>query len=523
MKKFAFPYRSLILHTLLLLALCGGLLWSVFLKTDQLSYPYPLDDSYIHLAISKSLAEKGSLSIDPARFDFSTSSPLFTMMLAGVFLISSPSVWWPMVLGVGSGLCLLFLVYRHLNSIQLQQKDGWTWLIFLLTPMPLLMLMGMEHSIQLLVCFLWIMYWLEILRTEKTVGALFILLTMMLVTIRYEGLFLVAAACLWWFVHKNWKNALLLGITSAATISTIGLLSVNAGGTFLPLSLLMKGYHPEMNLGSLLFFVQQTLEKVYEHPFIFSVLTVSAVGMWMGRSLPLRLRAFSFLLQGTSWLHVLLAEIGGYRYEAYLVFLHLLLLIELLQFNNVRLSYKTLFAGIWLLIPLFIRSAFFSINYPLAVQNIYHQSVQVGEFIRTYYPDTPIAIQDIGVATWLCDFPLTDLAGIADGEVNQLFRNQTISPETIRPILEKRKVELAIIQQGWMGWVIPEEWKAAGSWTIQDHLIIALPEVFFWAGNEEVYDKLVQNLKAYQPRLPVSVIEEGPYVGRPMPQVERAP
>lgn len=523
MKTINFPYKSLILHGLLLLGLCVGLLWSVFLQTDQLAYPYPLDDSYIHLSISHSLVEQGSLSVDPARFDFSTSSPLFTLVLAGAFSISSPSVWWSMILGVSSGLYVLLLVLKHLQSIQIQQKAGWIWFILILTPLPLLMLMGMEHSTQILICFLWVLYWLRIIEEKQSFGVPFILLTILLVTIRYEGLFLVAGACLWWLFHRDWKKTLILGCASGLTISIIGFLSISAGGTFLPLSLLMKGYQPEMDAHSLLVFIQLTLEKVYEHPFIFSVLTISAIGMWMGKSLPVRLRAFSVILQTTSWIHVLLAEIGGYRYEAYLVFLHLILLAELLHFKQVRLSFKVLFAGTWLLIPLFIRSAFFTLNYPLAVQNIYHQSVQVGEFIQAYYPDTPIAIQDIGVATWLSDFPMTDLAGIADGEVTQLFRTQTISPETIRTILEKRGVELAIIQQGWMGWVIPKEWQAAGSWTIQDHLIIALPEVFFWAANDEVFQALLRNLQEFSSQLPESIIEEGPYVGTEMPFVERAP
>lgn len=516
-------YKSSILQGFLLAGLCAGILWSVFLQTDQLAFPYPLDDSYIHLSISKSWTDHGSMSVDPARFDFSTSSPLFTFLLAGLFLLTTSSVWWPMILGVASGLWLFFLVYRHFHSIHIQRKIGWIWIITLLTPFPLLMLMGMEHSIQVLICFLWVNSWLTIIEGRKPVNILFLLLTILLVTIRYEGLFLVAAACLWWAMNREWKRCLLLGVIGGSTVSLIGLFSMWAGGTFLPLSLLMKGYHPEPNVQSVLIFVQQTLEKIYEHPFIFSVVTVSAIGMWLGKSFPLRLRGFSFLLQTTSWIHILLAEIGGYRYEAYLVFLHLILLVELLHHKQILLSLKLILAGIWLLVPLGIRTAFFTINYPLAVQNIFHQSVQVGKFIQTYYPDAPIAIQDIGVAAWLNDFPLTDLAGIGDGEVNQLFRNHTISPETIRPILERRGVELAIIQQGWMGWVIPPHWQAAGSWTIQDHLIIALPEVFFWAANDEEYQELLKNLQEFSVHLPESIREEGPYVGTPLPQVERAP
>lgn len=206
MNQLYSPYKSLILHELLLLGFCAGLIWLVFLKTDQSAYPYPLDDSYIHLSIAKSLAEHATLSADPSRFDFSSSSPLFSIILAGAFFISGPSVWLPMALGVGSGLILLLLIYQHLQLINIKQKGFWIWIVLLLTPFPLLMLMGMEHSIQLLVSFLWVRHWLTLLESKKSFGSTFVLLTILLVTIRYEGLFLVAGAFLWWMTQRNWKS-----------------------------------------------------------------------------------------------------------------------------------------------------------------------------------------------------------------------------------------------------------------------------------------------------------------------------
>lgn len=516
-------YLPLSIHLIGLLAICAGLLWAIEAKTGQLEYPYPLDDSYIHLAISRSLVEHGVLSPDPTRVDFSSSSPLFTILLAAAFFVTGPSVWWPMVLGVASGLILLVCLYKYLVTCKVSQHHGWLWLLLLLSPFPLLMLMGMEHMLQLLICFWWVRRWLHLATQDSLLDWQLLALTFLLVTIRYEGIFLAAGACLWWAMQRQWKPAILTGGVAAGTVTLIGGLSLTAGGTFLPLSLLMKGHHPGIDLSSFLYFVQQTLEKVYDHPFIFCLLTISAVAMWMGQSLPVRLRAFGVMLQSASWLHVLLAEIGGYRYEAYLVLLHLILLAELLNHKKMLLSLKLSLAGIWLALPLVIRVAFFTVNYPLSVQNIFHQSVQVGTFIQTYYPEAPLAIQDIGVATWLCDFPLTDLAGIGDGEINALFRDKTISPETIGPLLAERGVEVAIIQQGWMGWVIPEAWQAAGSWTIQDHFIVALPEVFFWAANEEAYHRLIVQLQEFSRQLPESVIEEGPYVGSSLPVVERAP
>ncbi len=501
------------------LLLLGALLLScVYQQSGQLEYPYPLDDSYIHLSLAKTLVETGIWSPTPERFEFSSSSPLYTLALAIIFQGFGPSLWWPMLLNLPAAIGLLYLFWQSLSKLPLPIRSTWLWAITLLTPLPLIMLMGMEHALQLLLVFAWVMAWYQ--RKPDTQSSLpWILLTVGMTMIRYESLFLVAAAGLGSLHQRQWKELLLLGMAASLPVMGLGIYSMLHGGTFLPLSLLVKGQRPALDMISLLSWGQENITKVYEHPFILSVLSISAWALWLGKGLPPRLREAAGILQVGAWVHVLFAQIGGYRYEAYLILLHGWLLVEILSEMNIKVGIRHCLAGAWLLFPLVLRAGFFTANYPLAVQNIYHQSVQVGLFIEKYYPESHIAIHDIGVATYLSDFPLTDLVGIGDEEVYRLYREKNFTRESLAPILEARGVSLAIVQQGWMGSVIPEDWRCAGSWTIPDPFIIALPEVFFWAKDDTTYEQLMSNLREFQSFLPPEIVQEGPYAGTDLPAV----
>ena len=62
------------------MSLCGGELC------------YPLDDTYIHLAMARQLAESGTWGLEAGVPVFASSSPLWTVLLAAAVMISSVSL-----------------------------------------------------------------------------------------------------------------------------------------------------------------------------------------------------------------------------------------------------------------------------------------------------------------------------------------------------------------------------------------------------------------------------------------------
>src|SRR5579872_596074 len=85
---------SLILNSrmFLILALGAFLLPVIAIEIDVLlhtdgNFSYPLDDSFIHLAVAKTLAFKGVWGISKYEFASASSSILYPMLVAMVFFI----------------------------------------------------------------------------------------------------------------------------------------------------------------------------------------------------------------------------------------------------------------------------------------------------------------------------------------------------------------------------------------------------------------------------------------------------
>ena len=511
------------LHISGILVLCAGLMLAASLKSEQYQFPYPLDDSYIHLSIAESWVDHGIPSPESSQPAFSTSSPLYSSLLAFIITILGPWIYWPLVIGILNGMGFIWLVHREFRSLPLPYSGTWLWVILFFGPIPLLMILGMEHMLQV---WIWTAFFFrvrKILLGEKTPGWELMALGLLVVSIRYEGIFLVAATSLVLFFSGFQQKGTLLALTGILSFTLPGFISVLNGGTFLPLSLLMKGHLPGMELADWGRFLQEILTRLYDHPFMFPVLFISAIGWAGGSYFPKPQRLLSAILQLASWGHVVFAEIGGYRYEAWIVVLHLILLAYLTQPFIRSVNKWPILATGWLVIPLIMRTLFFTVNYPLSVQNIYDQSIQTGQFIQQSLEGESIAIQDIGAATYLADFEMTDLAGIGDSEINALFQARNFGPESVRKILEQREVSYAIIQQAWMGWVIPESWIPVGCWTTSEAFIVPNAEVFFWAADTIAAEKLSNALQDYRSQLPERVLELGPYVSTELPLVTPLP
>ncbi|RMG60971.1 MAG: hypothetical protein D6722_20290, partial [Bacteroidetes bacterium] len=216
------------------------------------------------------------------------------------------------------------------------------------------------------------------------------------------------------------------------------------------------------------------------------------------------------LPMGLTLAHLLLGEVGGYRYEAYLVGLTLLGLALSWQADPPVLP-RHPFGVVLLLLavfPLGVRAGFFYQNYPRSVRNIYQQPVQVARFLHSYYPDAPVAVNDIGLVSFWGDAPVTDLVGVGDQMVQRARRSGQFGPEEVAELARQRGFPLVVGHPHWIGGWLPDDWVPVANWTIPDNFICAGPTVTWYATRPGAADTLRRHLLDYLPLLPAGVRHE---------------
>ncbi|MGC2160834.1 MAG: hypothetical protein WA634_02895, partial [Silvibacterium sp.] len=117
---------------------------------------YALDDTYIHMAIAKHFAGVGVWGVTPFGFTSATSSPLFDLLLASGYFFTGPVIWLPLLISFGFGVAAIFMADRMLPS---ESKFRTVALLafVLLTPLPSIGVLGMEHTLQIFLdlAFIW--------------------------------------------------------------------------------------------------------------------------------------------------------------------------------------------------------------------------------------------------------------------------------------------------------------------------------------------------------------------------------
>src|SRR5262249_16064168 len=112
-------------------------------------FSYPLDDSYIHLALAKNLAAHGVWG--PTRYEAAaaSSSPLWTLLIALTFKIVGNNVLVPVslnfILAIATYLTVMKLMSRWISSEW--ARSGIALVILLAVPVSVLVFNGMEHML----------------------------------------------------------------------------------------------------------------------------------------------------------------------------------------------------------------------------------------------------------------------------------------------------------------------------------------------------------------------------------------
>ncbi|HRU05454.1 MAG TPA: hypothetical protein P5137_06730 [Candidatus Brocadiia bacterium] len=469
-----------------------GLTAAKAVKANDGRFIYALDDAYIHMAMAKNLAQHGVWGVTRHEFSSSSSSPLWTLALAGWYGMGGVDEAAPFLMNLALSSLLLLVV-----DALLRREPGvasWARALLLLGvvflgPLTALVFGGMEHVAQTLLDVVFVFWMARVLergRCDAREAAGLAALAVVMVAARYEGLFLVAAACGLLLLQRRWKLAVALGAAAWAPVAAYGAVSVAHGWFWLPNSLLMKGNtDAAQSLSRLLFHAwQDTLFEARELLLLLAGATVvygvrlrRGVGVWERRQILLALFVAAALL------HAMFARVGWlFRYEAYLIVMGLL---------SVAVASRELAAeaagawrswlrwerapelAAWALLALLPLVAFEQ-RYELGLKQAqrfmtdrYLEQYSQARFLRGGYNDATIVIHEIGMAAFYTDMRLLDVAGLASREpVDCRLRGEDFGVEQVRAWARRKGVRVAALKTNLkrVAELVPPEWIHVMDW-----------------------------------------------------------
>src|SRR5690606_34105077 len=117
------------------------------------NFVYPLDDAYIHMAMAKNLAFEGQWGVTRHEFSSASSSILYTLLNALTFKLFGITEYGPLLLNMGAGFLIFFALWKIFGQerINFLAVLIFCLLAIFLTPLPSLILSGMEHTLQILI------------------------------------------------------------------------------------------------------------------------------------------------------------------------------------------------------------------------------------------------------------------------------------------------------------------------------------------------------------------------------------
>jgi len=515
-------------------ALYCGLSLRIFLASLSLTkmLTYPLDDVYIGMAIAKSFAAHGIWGVTPAHFSSASSCPGFLLVLSALYRLTGATDWWPLVLSFCFGILSIIMASRVLKGAgPINHLIALCALVFF-TPLHVMGLLGMEHSLHIALTLAFLNGVGRSLASEQCPSWGLLILASFMTSVRYESLFVIAAASFLYLLDRKARAAVYLVIAAAIPVLVYGAISVTLHSNWLPNSISLKG----LSGGAAVHFPL----GIVEH-FNFSIARAPYLGLLLATIVVLTTipgvradkRAFSMLVIvfASTVFHLALADIGWvYRYEAYLVAAAIVAIafaVPYVEVSRSQLKTKALLS--WavtatLLIFGAIGTYFLSrrtleagFTLPHRSMAVYSQQIQMARFLRHFEQGTTVAANDIGAINYYADINCVDLVGLADDEVFRLKRNNAYSTASLSKLAGARQVRIALVYDSWFsiappiglrglgGPPLPASWIRVARWRTPYAQYSGSDQVSFYATDPAAAERLQDSLARFAPSLPPQV------------------
>lgn len=546
---------------LLYLVIVAGLVAFGMWESDW-TFVYSLDDAYIHLALSKNLAQHGVWGVTEYEFSNSSSSILWSLLLAGTFLLFGVHEWVPLALNLAICIGILLGVERVLANREYSPCSRTLVLLtlVLVTPLPALTLMGMEHALHVLVTlgFFYVAsvgLASEVPFARRTDLYRLLALAFLLTATRYEGIFAVFTVFYLYLLRRRIVGPLLLAASAALPLAIWGAISVANGWYWLPNSVLIKGTKASLGIAGSLFatFLDITAHRNFSKaPALYALFgVVAALGLhtfWQRRKPARPAIYFAILFACSTYAHVQFAKVGWlFRYEAYLIACGIVSLALLWKSQESLLDWRgaccskigddkpvpleppsaslqalgdtgqNKSVGNWRAVgivlsiivalgPVFaIRTTMANANAALSMNDRYLEHILPARFVREYYNRELLAVNDLGAVCFFTDARFLDIYGLGNVEPVQ-FRRQPdgYAAADLDRWARNEGARIAIVQIDWpeVYTRVPASWIQVAEWRVPRNVVFEDYGIGFFAIAPSEVPVLRERLRAFSENMP---------------------
>jgi hypothetical protein len=231
-------------------ALVAPIVWiehDILIQTHG-TFAYPLDDAFINLTLAKNLAFEHVWGLTKYSFSSVSTSLLYPFVLAILYLISGASLIVPLLVNLTAAIWFLIAVQRWLvrqNTSRLTQLLILLAVIYL-TPLPSLVVSGMEYTLELLFTFLFISSFIG--SSNPSLKKKTILYAILMLTSSYETLPVLLIACIVLAIRRQWWEAIKLLFFAVLPLYLFGLLSITRHNYFVPTPLILTWFFHTFSL-----------------------------------------------------------------------------------------------------------------------------------------------------------------------------------------------------------------------------------------------------------------------------------
>ena len=368
---------------------------------------FPLDNAYVNITVGRDLAFYQVWGVSKYAFQSAASSLLYPITLAPIFFILGAHLIIPLVVNFLAAAYFLLFLQRTLIRYGFPPARQFLVLIaaMALTLLPLLVVSGMEYTLQLLFVFLFLDALAQTLSapaaptapsaaasTAKAPAApTLYIFGLLAVAARYEDLLIVALGCILFGLQKGWRPAAKLAAIAISPIIIFGVISLIKKSYFLPNPMLVGPY-----------------------PTYSAILALIATG-------------------AAAWLII---------------------------------RYRTIIPLILLLVPFTARNASNLAHFEKDCDRTYDEQYLTARFVHLYYFRQTVGTNQPGAVSYFSEGRKLDYTGIASNDVVAMTRKYGWTPLYADSLSKKDGIRVAIVADPWFRASQFPKWTKVATWNI---------------------------------------------------------